>query len=86
MLCDSKREPVPVNIAEPEEEAETYSYFKTALSWDPSEEIIRKGQKIKSTFSKTFVIYPYKYKIYELNLSAFAIEETHCPLKLFCSR
>lgn len=45
VLCDSKREPVPVNIAEPEEEAETYSYFKTALSWDPSEEIIRKGQK-----------------------------------------
>ena len=32
-------------LAEPEEEAETYSYFKTALSWDPSEEIIRKGQK-----------------------------------------
>lgn len=45
VLCDTKRPPAPVNIKDPEDESDTYTYLKTALHWDPKDRVIRKGDK-----------------------------------------
>lgn len=43
VLCETKRPPQTVQEVDPDDENEGYSFFKTAMTWDPKNPVVHKG-------------------------------------------